>query len=190
MKRILIIFLALAFLTGCLARRQESASSAAPAPAAVPESSAPSESPVAPEPSAVAESPAAPESSEPETRESDTQTQGTTETAQPDEIWTRKDMPVSVRYDRLWVYSAYGETEDPEILKALVEAIRALEIGGESEWYTEDYTDILTFTFADGDTLRLEFENQSWVKTSNERYEVNGLDAVRAILEMILPGSG
>ena len=96
-------------------------------------------------------------------------------------------MPVSVRYDRLWVYSAYGETKDPEILKDLVDAILMLEVGKESDMFTEDYTDILTFAFADGDTFRLEFEDQCWVKADDERYEVTGLDQVRTILEAILP---
>ena len=130
---------------------------------------------------------AAPASSESGIREPAPQAPGTTERTRPDEIWTEEEMPVSVRYDRLWVYSTYGETEDPELIKELVEAVQALEINGESEWYTEDHTDILTFTFADGRKLRLEFENQSWVRTDNERYEVSGLDAVREILEMILP---
>ncbi len=107
-----------------------------------------------------------------------------------DEIWTKEEMPVSLRYDRIWVYSAYAETKDPEIMKELVETIRALEIGEESEWITEDYTDILTFTFANGEKVRLEFENQSWVREDGKRLEVSGLEQVRAILEMILPDAG
>ncbi len=62
-----------------------------------------------------------------------------------------------------------------------------LSCGEESEWITEDYTDILTFTLANGDTLRLEFENQSWVREDGKRYKVSGLERVRTILETILP---
>ena len=95
-------------------------------------------------------------------------------------------MPVSVEYSRMWEYSASAQTDDPAILAELVAAIRSLEIGEKSEWVTEDYTDILTFTFADGDALRLEFENQSWVTENGERYEVEGLGRVRAILDELV----
>ena len=47
----------------------------------------------------------------------------------------------------------------------------------------EDYTDILTFTFADGSTARLEFEEQIWVKERNERYCVEGLASLRELLD-------
>ena len=86
----------------------------------------------------------------------------------------------------MWEYSASAQTDDPDILAELVAAIQSLEIGEKSEWVTEDYTDILTFTFADGDALRLEFENQSWVTKNGERYEVEGLGRVRAILDELV----
>ena len=101
-------------------------------------------------------------------------------------VWTKEEMPVSVDYSRMWEYSASAQTDDPDILAELVAAIQSLEIGEKSEWVTEDYTDILTFTFADGDTLRLEFENQSWVTENGERYEVDGLGRVRAILDELV----
>ena len=101
-------------------------------------------------------------------------------------VWTKEEMPVSVAYSRMWEYSASAQTDDPDILAELVAAIQSLEIGEKSEWVTEDYTDILTFTFADGDALRLEFENQSWVTENGERYEVEGLGRVRAILDELV----
>ena len=101
-------------------------------------------------------------------------------------VWTKEEMPVSVDYSRMWEYSASAQTDDPDILAELVAAIQSLEIGEKSEWVTEDYTDILTFTFADGDALRLEFENQSWVTENGERYEVDGLGRVRAILDELV----
>ncbi len=111
-----------------------------------------------------------------------------TMTALPgDIIFPRYDTPVSVRYDRMWVYGAYAETDDPEVIGALVEAIRALEPGGYSNLVTEDYTDILTFCFDDGTELRIEFENQCWVD-GELRQEVEGLGAVRAILDEMLAG--
>ena len=169
MKRFLMIFPVLLLLTGCTGGAQnpeESTSSAVTAASAPSSGSA---------------------SSEAKTNASAAKTQDAPEPVPENGIWTKEEMPVSVRYDRMWVYSAYGETKDPEVLKELVDAVRALEIGEKSEWITEDYTDILTFTFADGDTLRLEFEDQCWVKADGERYEVSGLDRLRAILETLLP---
>lgn len=101
-------------------------------------------------------------------------------------VWTKDEMPVSVDYYRMWIYSASARTDDPAILMELVAEIQSLEIGEKREWVTEDYTDILQFTFADGDTLRLEFENQSWVTENGERYEVKGLWRVRSILDELI----
>ena len=101
-------------------------------------------------------------------------------------VWTRDDRPVSVAYSRMWAYSAAAQSEDPVLLDDLVTALKALEIMNRSSLVTEDYTDILTFTFADGDTLRLEFENSCWVNEAGERWEVKGLDKVRAILDGLI----
>ena len=169
MKRFLMILPVLLLLTGCTGKAQnpeESTSSAVTAASAPSSGSA---------------------SSEAKTNASAAKTQDAPEPVPENGIWTKEEMPVSVRYDRMWVYSASGETKDPEVLKELVDAVRALEIGEKSEWITEDYTDILSFRFADGDTLRLEFEDQSWVRADGERYEVSGLDRLRAILETLLP---
>ena len=169
MKRFLMILPVLLLLTGCTGgtqNQEESTSSAVTAASAPSSGSA---------------------SSEAKTNASAAKTQDAPESVPENGIWTKEEMPVSVRYDRMWVYSASGETKDPEVLKELVDAVRALEIGEKSEWITEDYTDILSFRFADGDTLRLEFEDQSWVRADGERYEVSGLDRLRAILETLLP---
>lgn len=101
-------------------------------------------------------------------------------------IWAKDELPESVDYYRMWMYSASAQTDDPAILAELIAAIQALEVGEKSEWVTEDYTDILTFTFADRETLRLEFENQCWVTGNGERYEVEGLGRVRAILDELV----
>ena len=86
----------------------------------------------------------------------------------------------------MWEYSASAQTDDPLVIAELVSAIRALEIGEKSERVTEDYTDILTFSFADGDTLRLEFEDRCWVAGENERYEAEGLGRVRDVLNGLI----
>ena len=101
-------------------------------------------------------------------------------------LWTRSDAPVAVQYDRMWEYGATAQSEDPETLGALVSAIRALKVGDVSEWATEDYTDILTFTFSDGSTLRLEFEAQNVVLDDGTRREVRDLSPLRALLDGLI----
>lgn len=101
-------------------------------------------------------------------------------------LWTKTELPTAVTYDRMWEYSASAQTDDPLVIAELVSAIRALEIGEKSERVTEDYTDVLTFSFADGDTLRLEFEDRCWVAGENERYEAEGLGRVRDVLNGLI----
>ncbi len=105
------------------------------------------------------------------------------------ELWTAADDPVSIRYDRLWFYGDEVETSDPEQIAAIVDAVRALSVGGPTEVCVEDYTDILTFTFADGTVSRLEFEDQIWVKDKDARYEVKGLGRLRDVLDELLESS-
>lgn len=102
------------------------------------------------------------------------------------QIWTAEAPPVSVRYDRMWEYSDYAETTDPETVSALAEAVQALEIGEPTDMATDDFTDILTFGFADGTAVRLEFEDQCWVTGDGKRYQVEGLTALRGLLEDML----
>lgn len=101
-------------------------------------------------------------------------------------LWPWTEEPVKVEYDRMWEYSARGESEDPSLLAALTAAVQNLEVGDPSELYVEDYTDVLTFTFADGSTHRLEFEEHQWVAEDGQRYTVEGLRQVRSILDTLL----
>lgn len=101
-------------------------------------------------------------------------------------LWPWTEEPVKVEYDRMWEYSARGESEDPSLLAALTTAVQSLEVGEPSELYVEDYTDVLTFTFADGAQYRLEFEEQQWVAENGQRYTVEGLRQVRSILDTLL----
>lgn len=105
-------------------------------------------------------------------------------------IWTAEEQPVSVRYDRLWEYSDNVESTDPVLIAEIVDAIRALEVGAPTEMAVDDYTDILTFTFRDGSTVRLEFEEQNWVTQSGERYQVEGLSRLRNVLEDLMENAG
>ncbi len=106
-------------------------------------------------------------------------------------LWTREDLPVAVRYDRHWMYGAVAESEDPELIASLVDAIRKIRLGAVSEYVTEDYTDFVTFTFADGSTVQLEFEAQNAVLPDGTRREVEGggLRLLRSLLnDMMEPG--
>ena len=103
--------------------------------------------------------------------------------AGPETLWTREDMPVKAAYRRMWIYSAYAETEDAEKIAALVGAVRALRPGAADDTVTTDYTDILVFHFADGETLELEFENQNYVAPDDTRYHTEGLKDLRGVLD-------
>ena len=102
------------------------------------------------------------------------------------EVWTAGDLPVSLRYDRMWAYSDGAETSDPAVIGEIVGAVRALTVVGPTDVHVDDYTDVLTFTFADGMTVRLEFEAQNWVTETDERIEVDGLAGLRSLLDDLL----
>ena len=40
------------------------------------------------------------------------------------EIWTDTEMPVRLRYDRMWEYSDYAETSDPVMIAEIVDAVK------------------------------------------------------------------
>ena len=105
--------------------------------------------------------------------------------APPASLWDREDMPVKVEYRRMWLYSAYAETEDAEAIAALVGAVRALTPGAADDTVTTDYTDVLVFRFAGGETVELEFENQSYVAADGTRYHTEGLKNLRDVLEAL-----
>ena len=98
-------------------------------------------------------------------------------------IWSSEEQPVRVCYDRMWIYSDFAETSDPETIKAIVETVKALKVGQKTDEITDDYTDILTFTFPDGGMLRLTFEAQNWLSADGTRYRVEGLNMLRDLLE-------
>ncbi len=101
-------------------------------------------------------------------------------------LWTAEETPARVEYLRLWEYSAQGATEDPAQVREIVEAVKALTVGEEDPSATEDYTDVVIFSFAQGEPLQLEFENQSWVTAEGTRYHVEGLARLRAALSPLI----
>ena len=102
------------------------------------------------------------------------------------EVWNSYEMPVGLRYDRMWEYGDYAETYNADSIKALVHALGKLQIGEPTDMGIDDFTDILTFEFKDGSTSRLIFEDNIWVKEDDERYIVEGIDEVRRILDRVI----
>ena len=102
-------------------------------------------------------------------------------------VWDAEDIPVSLKYDRRWMYQASAETDDEELLKKLCEALKSLEITEETDKATEDFSDILIFDLQNGDKLTLEFEADVWIAEDGTRYTVKGLDEVREILDSLIP---
>ena len=109
-----------------------------------------------------------------------------TEQSAAQAIWTSAEQPVSVRYDRMREYGDVAESTDPAVIASLIDAIRALEIGEATDTVADDFTDLLTFTFRDGSTVRLEFEEQNWVTGDGVRYHVEGLPRLRSLLEDLI----
>ena len=118
-----------------------------------------------------------------EQRQADT----TAQTEATSEIWTTDKTPTKVRYDRMWEYSASGETDDPAFISALVTSIKNLKVGNPTPIATDDFTDFVSFTF-EGETepLKLQFEDQCWVKDQKTRYEVEGIRDVRQLLDQLI----
>ena len=101
-------------------------------------------------------------------------------------LWPAEEMPVSLKYDRMWVYSAHAETEDTAILGKIVDAVKDLSVGEKTDYVVDDFTDLLLFTFPDGSTYRLEFEEDNWVTEGSGRLHVEGLTQLRALLDKLL----
>ena len=99
----------------------------------------------------------------------------------------RDDVPVKLEYSRLWGYSAYGESEDQELIGNVVEALKALSIGEKSDIAVEDYGDIITLIYADGSRETYSFEAEYIVLDDGKRAVVNGdLDRVRSLLNVLV----
>ena len=101
-------------------------------------------------------------------------------------LWPETEMPAALKYDRMWIYSAQAETEDPEVIRDIVEAVRNIRVQEKEGSRAEDYTDILLFTFRDGHTYRLEFEADSWLADDDTCLHVEGLSPLRTILDGLL----
>ena len=102
-------------------------------------------------------------------------------------IAIRDDMPMKLAYQRMWEYSAYGESEDPAFIQTVLETIKQLQIGKETQMAADDYTDVIDFIYADGSRERYEFEAEWIVMDDGKRYEVIGsLSALRRLLDTLV----
>ncbi len=94
------------------------------------------------------------------------------------------DEPVKLIYQRNYEYSAVYESNDKEMITALIAALNNIEVVYESELFVDDYDDIITFVSESGEKSTVIFECKRLVK-DNKRYEVNGYDRVSAILSSL-----
>lgn len=114
--------------------------------------------------------------------------ENTTETAvaDPGRILSRTELPVSVHYDRQWAYSGSADTSDSSLIGMLVDALSFVQVEEKSDVATQDYTDIIRLSYADGFVETVEFEGNCWIGHNGLRYEADDLSNVRAVLGNIL----
>ena len=104
-------------------------------------------------------------------------------------IQSKEQAPVRMTYDRMWEYSAHAESEDSEYICEVLEMITSFKKGEETDIVTEDFTDIITFYYADDTSERFVFEENSLVE-NEKRYSVEGnLSGLRGLLEKCLEES-
>ena len=101
----------------------------------------------------------------------------------------REDLPVKVYCQRCYEYGDSVETEDPEVIQALLSQIASLEYGEESTYMVDDFTDILYFQYEDGTVVRYEFEENNYVAEDGKRYRTEGLSALRTMLDELFQES-
>ena len=93
-------------------------------------------------------------------------------------------MPVKVTYGRRWMYGANYETEDEEIISALVKELNNIVIGEEVNYEVTDFTDLIWLYYDDGESKFFEFEEYNYV-VDNKRYRINNIKEIRNILKLI-----
>lgn len=98
---------------------------------------------------------------------------------------TDKPFPVKVTYQRMWEYSASGESTDPEVIQALLNGLDGLKIGAETDMSVDDYGDIIRFEYPDGSVRVYEFEGDILVNEDGTRNEVEGLNSLRELLNTL-----
>ena len=96
-----------------------------------------------------------------------------------------KPFPVKVTYQRMWEYSASGESTDPEVIQALLNGLDGLKIGAETNMAVDDFGDIIRFEYPDGSERVYEIEVDILVNEDGTRNEVDGLNSLRELLNTL-----
>ena len=109
----------------------------------------------------------------------------TAATEAPQEI-NDEPLPVKVTYQRMWEYSASGESTDPEVIQALLNGLDGLKIGAETNMAVDDFGDIIRFEYPDGSERVYEFEGDIIVNEDGTRNEVEGLKSLRDLLNTLI----
>ena len=102
-------------------------------------------------------------------------------------IWTETELPVCIQYYCLDETLVTDETEDPELIGRIIDALKDLKVGEKTEpMEILDSGDDLTFLFEDGRKVHLEFNDVYWITEDGEWYEVEGMEKLHFELEYIL----
>ena len=97
--------------------------------------------------------------------------------------------PVKARYERLWEYSDSAETENPEKIGEIVDALRIIHIGSDPiDQIVDDFSDRIVLTYEDGSENSFVFEAENYVSDlDGRRYPVSqGLKELRNILDRMI----
>ena len=101
----------------------------------------------------------------------------------------REDIPVKVEYYRMWEYSAYGESEDQEYIQSIVDALKGLSVGEQTDIAVDDFGDNITLIYADGKKETYSFEAEYIVLEDGKRAKVTGnLSYLRSLLSKLIEG--
>jgi len=100
----------------------------------------------------------------------------------PAKIELPETMPEKIEYFKRWMYGADYETEDSELISAIVNSVRKLTIGNRVDYVVDDFTDYIVLHYSTGEAVFLEFEENNIV-IDGERYAVEGLGDLRNVLK-------
>ena len=89
----------------------------------------------------------------------------------------------------MWEYGDTVETEDPEIIDEIVEALRIITISSKSVDYSvEDFTDVVRLVFEDSSEETYVFEEYYYVSPLDQKHYLvtQGLDRLRNVLDYMM----
>ena len=98
----------------------------------------------------------------------------------------QKAAPYKLIYRRLYEEALETETEEPDIVEEILEAVKEVKTGEESDIFTTDHTDILIFVYEDGKEIAYEFEGDCLVSEDGKRYKAEGLKQLRVLLNKLI----